>query len=104
MGNAVSCGAAVVVRQFLAPERAGEFDEVFRLHRELASKRPGFVQLRRLIPADRGHDNEVVVVMEFRSRDELLAWRSSEDHAAIAKKYRRLWAREPVVEFFSVEV
>ena len=99
----MSGSAIVVVRQFVLPERAGEFVEVFRLHRELAAKQPGFVSLRLLVPAHHGHEGEVVVVLEFLSSDELCAWRLSDDHAAVAEKYRRLWAREPIVEFFSAE-
>jgi heme-degrading monooxygenase HmoA len=102
MGDAVS-RTFVIVRQFLPAGRMEDFGEVFRLHRELASKRPGFVSLRRLVPTDPGHENEVVVVLEFAGIGELEAWRSSDDHAGIAEKYRRLWARDPVVEFFNAE-
>ena len=90
----------VYVRHFLRPGAAGEFDEVFRLHRELVSKRDGFVALRRLTPAA-GHENEVVVLGEFQSEEQVRAWRASEQHVMIAEKYRSLWARDPVTEFFN---
>ena len=91
----------VYVRHFLRPGAAGEFDEVFGLHRELVSKRDGFIALRRFVPAAAGHENEIVVLGEFQTEEQLRSWRASEQHALIAEKYRSLWARDPVTEFFN---
>ncbi len=91
----------VYVRHFLRPGAAGEFDEVFRLHRELVSKCEGFVSLRRFVPAAAGHVNEIVVLGELQGDEQLRAWRASEQHVLIAEKYRSLWARDPVTEFFT---
>jgi heme-degrading monooxygenase HmoA len=93
----------VYVKLFPAPGAASEFDQVFRQHHALASERDGFVSLRRLTPATAGHENEVVLMLEFRTDEQLRAWRASPEHAAVAEQYRRLWARDPVTEFFSTQ-
>jgi heme-degrading monooxygenase HmoA len=104
MGDAVSGRHLVLVKQFLLPGREREFAEVFRLHRELASARDGFVSLRRLKHAGAdGRDDAVVVILEFDGAEKLSAWRASEAHRDIAGRYRALWARDPVTEIFVVE-
>jgi heme-degrading monooxygenase HmoA len=92
----------VYVRHFLKPDAVGRrFDDIVRLHRDLVSKQAGFVSLRRLTPAAAGHENEVVMLLEFESEQQLRAWRGSDGHAVVAEQYRSLWARDPVTEFFS---
>jgi heme-degrading monooxygenase HmoA len=101
MGDAVSC--VVSVRHFLAPGAARDFDEAFRRHHALVSARDGFISLRRLTPTTPGHENEVVLMLEFATIEGLVAWRATEDHAGVSARYRSLWARDPVVEFFSTQ-
>jgi heme-degrading monooxygenase HmoA len=98
MGDAVT--RLVMVRHFLKPGAAGEFDAVFALHRQFASKQAGFLALRRFDPASGGSDDETLVLAEFQTDQDLRAWRGTENHAVIAAKYRALWTREPVTEFF----
>ena len=91
----------VYVRHFLKPGAAREFDEAFERHRALLSRRAGFVSLRRLTPAAPDDQDQVVVLLEFTEEEALRAWRASEEHAAVAENYRRLWSAAPQTEFFS---
>jgi heme-degrading monooxygenase HmoA len=93
----------VYVRLFLRPDVLRDFDEVFGEHRAAVSARDGFLGLRQLMPEPGGHANEVVLLLEFENDEQLRAWRATEEHAAIAAKYRRLWARDPETEFFSAQ-
>jgi heme-degrading monooxygenase HmoA len=101
VGDAVS--DVVLVRQFLKPGATREFDEVFREHHQLVSKRDGFVSLRWMRPAKEGQENDVVVILEFASEEQLRSWRASAEHARVAERYRTLWARDPVTEFFIID-
>ena len=91
----------VMVRQFLKSGMADEFDAAFSLHRELASAQTGFIALRRFDAGPERFGSEVLVVAEFETEAHLRAWRASEAHAVLAKKYQALWSRDPVTEFFS---
>jgi heme-degrading monooxygenase HmoA len=101
MGDAVS--RIVYVRLFLRPEALREFEGVLSEHRAAVSARDGFLGLRRLVPESGGHPNQVVLLLDFVTEEQLRAWRASDEHAAVAAKYRRLWARDPQTEFFSAE-
>lgn len=101
MGDAVSC--VVLVRQFLSRGAMADFTEVFERHRALASTAEGFVSLRRLWPTSDGHENEILLLLEFQTEAHLQAWRTSGEHTLVAERYRRLWTRDPETEFFSEE-
>lgn len=93
----------VLVRQFLSPGATPDFSEVFERHRALASRSEGFIALRRLRPTSDGHENEVLLLLEFQTEAHLHAWRASAEHALVAERYRRLWSRDPEAEFFTAE-
>jgi heme-degrading monooxygenase HmoA len=94
-----SINAAVRVWHFLHPEGLREFPRVFAEHRRLASAFPGFVALRHTPPAPIDGGAEAEVTIEFETHENLMNWRSSPQHAAIAAAYRQLWFLEPEVTF-----
>ncbi len=80
-----------------------DFSAAFQHHRALASRSDGFVSLRCLRPQLSGHENEMLLLLEFQTEANLRLWRASPDHGLVAERYRRLWTRDPETELFNAE-
>ncbi len=101
-------GVAVLVTFPIPVQREPALRALLRSHHMAVSKQPGYVRLRQLIdqsnPQPQGDAQmSVQLMLEFQRQDQLTAWRESQQHQQLVRKYQQLWFAAPVVTFFEIE-
>jgi heme-degrading monooxygenase HmoA len=95
--------AFAYVKQYFSAEGIERFADVYHEHKLRAARHDGFVSLRRLLPLAESPPEEVVLLLEFTTKELMLRWRSSNDHKWVADQYGEWWLKPPEMLLYSTE-